>query len=265
LGGVNGAGAAGDPIGSRLSVGTTSGQQAGARYQVQVQRRGLLQAEQALGNARDKLARLIGLVAAQVLRARESLHEARDRLSETKIHSPISGTVLERAVQPGQIVASGTTTVNGGTTLLKIADLGRFFVRVKVDEADVTKIVAGQKVRITADALPGKVLARKVLRPAMTANVEVLVAERKATVLVPARALRRKEANGQAETFVVVRGAGTRAVEVGLSDGKDTEIRAGLEGGEEILLSSSQAREGKPQGGAGMNANQMRRMVGGGR
>jgi RND family efflux transporter MFP subunit len=232
--------------------------------------------------------------AAQIIRAKDELDEAKDRLSETKISAPISGIVLERGVQPGQIVASGTNAVNGGTTLLKIADLSRMFVRVKVDEADVARVMAGQNVKLTADALPGKAFdgkvqrvapqgkvesnvtvfdvvvevgaeGRKALKPAMTANVEIEVSAKKGVVLVPLRAVRQsKQANGK---VVTVEGEGQRNVTTGASDSKQIEIVAGLNDGERIVLPGAPITGAKagPQTGGNQQARQMRNMMGGGK
>jgi HlyD family secretion protein len=214
---------------------------------------------------------------AQVLRAREALSEAKDRLADTEIRSPIVGTVLARLVNPGMVVASGTTTVNGGTTLLQLADLSRLFVRVKVDEADVGRVAVGQPVTITADALPGKKLggtvlrvspqgkvdsnvtifevivevdqdARKVLRPMMTANVEITAQKREGVVLVPARALRTAKAGkAGADRFVIVDGQ-RRTVTTGETDGRDIEITSGLAAGERITLPETAGARGPGQG-----------------
>lgn len=221
---------------------------------------------------------------AQVLRAKEALSEARDRLADTEIRSPIEGTVLARLVNPGMVVASGTTTVNGGTTLLQLADLSRLFVRVKVDEADVGRVAVGQPVTITADALPGKKLggtvlrvapqgkvdsnvtifevivevdqdARKVLRPMMTANVEITAQKREGVVLVPARAVRTAKAGkAGADRFVIVDGQ-RRVVTTGETDGKDIEITSGLQAGEPITLpETAGAARGPGQGNGNRGA-----------
>jgi RND family efflux transporter MFP subunit len=232
--------------------------------------------------------------AAGILRAKEDLQEAKDRLSETKLYSPIAGTVLERTVQPGQIVASGTNAVNGGTTLLKIADLSRMFVRVKVDEADVARVAPGQPVKLTADALPGKIFdgkvqrvapqgkidsnvtvfdvvvevgvdGRKALKPAMTANVEIEVSSRRGVVLVPLRAVRQsKEAGGKVVTIEV---EGQRKVQTGAADSREVEIVAGLSEGERVVLPGDRPgpATAKPQQGAQNQARQMGKLMGGGK
>jgi len=231
--------------------------------------------------------------AAQIGKDKESLREARDRLAETKIKAPIDGIILERLVQPGQIVASGTNSVSGGTTLLKIADLSRLFVRVKVDEADVAKLTPKMAVRITADAMPGKTFGGRVLRvspqgsiesnvtvfqvivevdeqgskalkPMMSANIEIIIDERREVVLLPQKALR-KSRRGKGH-FVRLADGGFRKVQAGLSMAGKTEILSGLEAGESVRLparrrskklnrSNSRKQRSKMRG--------MRRMMGG--
>jgi HlyD family secretion protein len=261
-------------------------------------KKGLVSAE-AVDLVKKEAAVLAGEVrsaSAQILRAREELQEAKDRLAETEIRAPIAGTVLERTVQPGQIVASGTNAVNGGTTLLKVADLSKMFVRVKVDEVDVARIQPGLRAALTADALAGQTFEGKVarvspqgkiesnvtvfevlvelgddgkraLRPAMTANVEIEVAKRAGAVLVPLRAVRTSKKEGG--KVVVVEGQGPRVVQTGIADSRDIEIVGGLQEGERVVLpggGAGGARDGqRPQGGAGGQnpMRNMRRMMGG--
>jgi multidrug efflux pump subunit AcrA (membrane-fusion protein) len=95
----------------------------------------------------------------------------------------------------------------------------------------------------------------------MTANVEIVVEERRGVVLVPANAVQRRGPR----SFVTVAGT-PRAVEVGLADGKEIEVRSGLAADEEVTLpaGSATARAGAQRPG-GMGGYQMRRMMGGGR
>jgi HlyD family secretion protein len=241
-----------------------------------------------------------GMVAnAQLSKAKEALKEARDRLAETQIVSPVAGTILDREVQPGQMVASGTNSVSGGTTLLRIANLKQLYIRVKVDEADVAKLRRNQPATITADALPGKSFKGTVLRiapqgtvesnvtvfevvvavgergssllkPQMSANVDVVIEERLNVLLVPQRALQRVSHQGG-------RGRrGRRGYVVRLANGKRQTVRVGrIVGGQaEILSGLSEnariqipARRGSSRrarrGGMGAGGRQMRRIMGG--
>lgn len=225
-----------------------------------------------LDDLRKEVAVLSGerqVAAAQILKARSSHQEAKDRLAETKIRAPIAGTILERLVQPGQVIASATSAASGGTTLLKIADLDRLFVRVKIDEADVTKLAVGQQVEITADALPGQSFggkvkriapqgvvesnvtvfdviveadaeARKVLRPMLTANIEIMVAEAKGALLLPRSAVRGRGRRA----FVILQGGGRRRVELGLTSGKEVVVRSGLTEGTKVVVPGPGAPKG---------------------
>jgi len=72
--------------------------------------------------------------------ANVALDQANKRLRETKVYSPMNGQVQQVLVQEGQIIASGITTVTGGTTMMTIADLSRLYVEADVDEADIGRV-----------------------------------------------------------------------------------------------------------------------------
>jgi RND family efflux transporter MFP subunit len=212
---------------------------------------------------------------AQIVRAKEALSEARDRLSETHIYAPVAGTVLERLVQPGQIAASGTKSVSGGTALLRIADLSRLFIRMEVDEVDVAKIKAGMPARITADAFTGKRFSGHVvrispqgkeennvtvfevlveagpagsraLRPNMTANVEIIIAERKDAVLLPMRVLSGRSRGGRKSAARVVLADGRKQrIRLGISDGIHVEVLSGLKPGEAVRLQTKSRKKSR--------------------
>jgi len=245
-------------------------------------------------DTREKEVSVLGadaLVAqAQVQKTQEALQEATDRLKETDLQAPITGTVLERLVQPGQIVASGTNSVSGGTTLFRLADLRHLFVRMKVDEADVAKLKVGQPVRITADALPGKTFGGKVLRiapqgtvesnvtvfqvvvaadeagskalrPMMSANVEVVVEKRPRRVLLNQRALHREKGGA----YVILANGEKRKVRTGKRLDGQVEIRSGLSDGDRVQLPARQTATKSRSSQRNQNRKDrgMRRMMGG--
>jgi RND family efflux transporter MFP subunit len=188
---------------------------------------------------------------------------AQQRVKDTVVVAPMDGVVSARNVQIGQIISSGISNVGGGTTVLVLSDLSRLYVLASVDESDIGKVEKGQRARITADAFPGtefrgevvRIATRGVntsnvvtfevkievlgpnkglLRPEMTANVEIVAAEQPEALLVPAEALTRREGRRLAQ---VVRADGTleeRAVETGLGDGTQVEILSGLSEGETV-------------------------------
>ncbi|HSM08641.1 MAG TPA: efflux RND transporter periplasmic adaptor subunit, partial [Gemmatimonadota bacterium] len=79
---------------------------------------------------------------ATLIKARTSLTLARERLNDVAVAAPITGTVVEKTVEEGQIITSAQE-VSGGTILLRMADLNEVQVRTLVDETDIGAIKAG--------------------------------------------------------------------------------------------------------------------------
>lgn len=91
---------------------------------------------------------------AQVVKAKTDLDLARQRREDATVRAPISGTVLEQTASEGQVISSATSSASGGTTLLKMADLGRIRVRALVGETDIGNVRAGQTATVLVDAYP---------------------------------------------------------------------------------------------------------------
>jgi len=150
---------------------------------------------------------------AQLLKARTNLELAQEKTGDVTIRAPISGTVIEKTVEQGQIIASASGNVSGGTTLIKMADLATVRARALVDEVDIGRIRAGQDATVEVEAYPGRTFRGKVikiepqavveqnvtmfpvlvelanperlLKPGMNAEVGVEVANRQAVIAVP--------------------------------------------------------------------------------
>lgn len=155
---------------------------------------------------------------ADVVRAEVAVENAKIALDDTDVRAPITGTVIEKLVERGQVISSPTMDVGGGTLLMKMADLDTVQVKALVDETDIGKIQPGQPVTVRVTAYPnqpfeGSVLkvepqataeqtvttfavlmvldnASGLLRPGMNADVEIRVAERRDVLAVPTIALR---------------------------------------------------------------------------
>jgi HlyD family secretion protein len=154
---------------------------------------------------------------AKVAQARASLGAARVDLERTTIRAPISGTVLQRAVDVGQTVAASLQA----PVLFTIAqDLARMEVHAAIDEADVGKVHEGQDATFSVDAYPGETFHASIfqirsqpnvqqnvvtydavvrfdnpdskLRPGMTATVRVVSLRKEDVLRVPNAALRFK-------------------------------------------------------------------------
>ncbi len=120
----------------------------------------------------------------RMVRAKAALSTVDERLRDTEIRAPIDGIVLERPVEIGQIISSGTTTVTGGTLLCTVAKMKQVYVVASVDETDIGKIVLGLPAFITPDAYQEKRLEGTVERIAPKSKVELNVTVFEVTALV---------------------------------------------------------------------------------
>ncbi|HET9725648.1 MAG TPA: efflux RND transporter periplasmic adaptor subunit [Gemmatimonadales bacterium] len=154
----------------------------------------------------------------QVVNAQVAVDNARIQLEDTDIRAPVTGTIIELDIERGTVIASATSNVSGGTTLLKMANLDLIQVNTLVDETDVGKVQPGQDATVTVDAFPNRtfdgtvlkiepqaqvqqnvtvfpVLVRihnenGLLRPGMNTEVEIHVGQRDSVLAVPNAALR---------------------------------------------------------------------------
>ena len=91
----------------------------------------------------------------QVEQSRASLQSAQNDLDKTIVTSPMSGTIVQLAVEEGEVAVIGTMN-NPGTVLLTVADLSVMEADLEVDETDIGSLEIGQEGTITVDAFPGK-------------------------------------------------------------------------------------------------------------
>ncbi|MFN2572611.1 MAG: efflux RND transporter periplasmic adaptor subunit [Gemmatimonadales bacterium] len=209
---------------------------------------------------------------ARVQAAEAGLRVAEANLENTYIRAPFGGTVLRKEAEVGEVVAP---SVGGGLTrgaVVTMADLATLEVEVDVNEAYISRIARGQQARITLDAYPDTAFrgaVRQVVPTAdrqratvqvkvsivdrdprilteMGAKVEFLEAPRAARtdatqpparprILVPAEAVRSDD--GRDVVWIVRNGKlQKRDVDAGPVSGNFREIRAGLSGGEQVLV-----------------------------
>lgn len=98
---------------------------------------------------------------ANVAAAQASLSTALTNRDRAVIRSPVAGVVLVRQVEPGQTVVA---SFNTPTLFVLAEDLAVMQLRVKVDEADVGQVEAGQSATFTVDAYPGRQFPAQVER-----------------------------------------------------------------------------------------------------
>lgn len=155
---------------------------------------------------------------AEVIRSQVAVENARIALDDTAVRAPITGTVIEKLVETGQVISSPTMDVGGGTLLLKMADLSSVQVKALVDETDIGKIQPDQPVTVTVTSYPNQPFEGTVskiepkamddqtvttfsvlivldnesglLKPGMNADVEIRIAERRNVLAVRTGALR---------------------------------------------------------------------------
>jgi HlyD family secretion protein len=186
---------------------------------------------------------------------------------ESVVRAPAGGTVLSRAVNPGDPVVP-LTSYQAGTELATIAPMGDLIFKGTVDEIDVGKLQVGLPARLKIGALPDAAVTgivtriapqaierdnsklfeveieldpgqHAVLRAGYSANADVVIREKKDIVLVAERLVTFEDAGKKA--FVELPGAGPkdepRKVEIktGLSDGLNVEVVEGLKAGDRVI------------------------------
>jgi HlyD family secretion protein len=82
------------------------------------------------------------------------LKQSKDSLSKTSIYSPMDGTVSSRSSEVGERVQSSSEFA--GTEIMRVADLSKMEVRVKVNENDIVNVKVGDPVTIAIDAYPDR-------------------------------------------------------------------------------------------------------------
>lgn len=201
----------------------------------------------------------------RVAQGRAEVARARDVVAKTDITAPIDGVVTRLDVEEGEMVVIGVQN-QPGTILMTISDLSSINAEVKVAEADVLRLALGNTAGVTLEALPGKTFPGRVveigasalpqlgtqaaarefrvkvrlegaletLRPGLTCDAEILVAERANVLAVPLQAVvQRTGASGAPEVGVFV-----------VTDGiaRFTPVKTGIIGGLTIEV------EGVPEG-----------------
>jgi HlyD family secretion protein len=208
----------------------------------------------------------IDLARAQMREAEAGLRAAQIDLDNTLIRAPIAGTVLERLVEPGEIVTISFIGGRGAkSAVLSLADLGVLDVEVDVSQNEIGKVRLNQSASIVADAFPDRTylgtvteMAPEANRQKATLQVKVRVAQpdgvirpemnAKVTFLEPpagptgpAKAFAPKEAvfTRDAKSFVYLVENGkaiARLVRVGAEADGRVEVLEGLKGGESVVV-----------------------------
>jgi HlyD family secretion protein len=92
---------------------------------------------------------------AQVEQAKANLKLIKTQLSYTVLYSPLSGVVLVKSSEIGEVV-------NPGTSILTLADIENVWLKAYIPETDLGRVKWGQEVIVTTDLKPQKVYKGKI-------------------------------------------------------------------------------------------------------
>ena len=260
----------------------------------------------------------VNVATAQVKQVEAALNAAELDLKYTTIRSPVNGIVVARNVEVGQTVAASFATPN---LFLIALDLTKMQVDTYVSESDIGGITEGKEATFTVDAYPGVPFAGTIrqvrlapiavqnvvtynvvigvdnkdlrLKPGMTANVSIIVAERDNVLKVANAALRFVPPRSEQLASRPMEGAHSKdepggrmllsggvparpiwkqgengepvavKVQTGISDGTSTEIVSeGVAAGDEVIVGIEQPlgvrRTGDLPPGYGLSGGQRR-------
>jgi RND family efflux transporter MFP subunit len=214
----------------------------------------------------------VAAASAEAARAGSEYAFAQEQADATQIHAPYDAIVMSvateksdsvRPLQPGDAVAQGQP-------LIALAQRQAFVVRTKVDEQDVINVHLGERVQITGEDFPGRVLNGHVvevspiaqrsedstsasrtvpttiavdgppafLRDGMSVNVSIFTTDLQHAIVVPNEAIARD--GGSTYVFVVRNDDAYRQrVSVGLSNEANSVIVSGLRTGDVIVAQSA--------------------------
>jgi len=201
---------------------------------------------------------------------------ALDDLKYCQIRSSINGVVIQRGIELGEMVSPGVDATYEGKALLTIADLSRLLVKAELNQIDMSKIALEQQVNIRFDAFPDKQFSGVVqkvspsasvsqqniklfpveirigasadaglIKPGMTADIEVLIASKKDVLTLPVEAVLEREneryvqrvREGKKQTIEEV------PIVTGLENDRLVEIVSGITKNDKVLINPKSAKD----------------------
>ena len=204
----------------------------------------------------------------QMVQAEGQLAYAQSQLDATQIRAPVTGTILERTAEKGELItAQFASSAEGGPqgSVVSLADLKDLQVELDISQNDFSKLNPKQRGIVTTDAYPDKkykgVIAEispeanrskatvqvkvqienpdEFLRPEMNANVQ-FISDDKPTqanvsgAYIPSSVVR--DVQGKKTVFIVFKDrAKAREVNV-IAQQSDGYLVEGLTGGEDVIL-----------------------------
>jgi HlyD family secretion protein len=225
-----------------------------------------------LQSRRDASSAACETARARIGQAQAALAAARVNLEKTVLRAPFDGIVAELRTEVGEWITPSPPGLPIPPVIV-LLDAGGTYVSAPMDEVDVGKVRAGQAVRVSFDAFPGRSFPGRVTRvapyvqdaqeqnrvfeieaeledqvfaralpPGTSADVEVVLAGRDGVLRIPSSAI----LEGDRVLLAREGRLESRLVEVGLKNWQFAEIRKGLSPGDAIVVSLDRAevREG---------------------
>jgi membrane fusion protein (multidrug efflux system) len=202
----------------------------------------------------DDISTRVTLAEADVSRAKAALETSTEKLSRTKVYSPLKGAVKEKKISVGDYVRNGSPLLQ----LIKIDPLKLNFT---ISEQDIAGLKTGQEVDFTVDSFPDKKFKGKVnllypnveertrtlqaeaivpnanhlLKPGFFTRVTIYTGETREVVVAPLTALMYD--NSTISLFVVDGNvAHARTLKTGGKYGENMEIVEGLKEKEQVVI-----------------------------
>lgn len=214
-----------------------------------------------LGPRKEQIDALRG----QLTQAEGALAYAQSQLADTVIKAPVTGTILERAVEKGEFVTTSFVGDKGAKGyVVSLADLKDLQVELDIAQNDFSKLHAKQKGIISVDAFPDRKYDGYIYEVAPEANRQKATVQVKVKVVNPDQYLRpemnasvafladdQPKSGGEAQSmivvptssvkdgavFVVLNGrAVRRPVKTGMTMSNGVRVTEGLIGGEDVIV-----------------------------
>ena len=236
-----------------------------SRAELAAAKASIAQAEATLARLEDGVSAEDLLIAQlQVEQAQLRLDQARDLQAGATLTAPHDGTITVVGVKQGEL--------SGMQPAFVLTDLSQYHIDAMIDEIDIGRIAEGQPVTITLDALPDETLTGRIdqvaqtaqvdsgvvtykvaisldptsapLRAGMTANADIVTERRDGVLLAPNRFIRVDRLTGKTFVDLLVNGlVQPIEIQIGLRDEFSSEVLAGLEEGDLIVLIKESTRE----------------------